>query len=353
MPALASSSPRTTSATICTRVQFAAENCPAGSVYGTAVAYTPLFDEPLRGNVYLRSSTNTPARPGRLPAQRRGPHRPRGQDRPGQAGGIRALFDNLPDAPIERFAMTLDGGKRGLLVNSANICKVPPLATVRALGQNNLGAVFTTELRGQCEGKHRSDGDHTRRRAAMSDGVRRAWLGALCAAVVALVRSPRRPGRLDDPLFVFVPRRPDTRRRPAPLAPPPTGYFNGPCGLAVDSAGRFYVSDYYHHAIDVFTSAARLRDPASPDVDPLDGPCGLALDGADNLYVNDYHRSVVEVTAPLRLRHRCRLRRRLRLEHHPPASRSTPPAATSTSTTAPTSPSMTRPGTRCSTAPAR
>jgi hypothetical protein len=64
--------------------------------------------------------------------------------------GIRTLFDNLPDAPIERFTMTLNGGRRGLLVNSADICKAPPLATVKALGQNNVGASFSTELRGQC-----------------------------------------------------------------------------------------------------------------------------------------------------------------------------------------------------------
>ena len=42
--------------TICTNVQFNADQCPADSVYGHAVAYTPLFDEPLRGDVYLRSS---------------------------------------------------------------------------------------------------------------------------------------------------------------------------------------------------------------------------------------------------------------------------------------------------------
>ena len=46
--------------------------------------------------------------------------------------------------------MTLDGGKRGLLANSANICADPPLATVKALGQNNVGAIFTSKLRGQC-----------------------------------------------------------------------------------------------------------------------------------------------------------------------------------------------------------
>ena len=49
--------------------------------------------------------------------------------------------------------MILDGGKRGLLQNSADICKLPPEATVQALGQTNLGSRFSTVLRGQCKGK--------------------------------------------------------------------------------------------------------------------------------------------------------------------------------------------------------
>ena len=53
--------------------------------------------------------------------------------------------------------MTLFGGKRGLLTNSANICANPPLASVKALGQNNRGAIFTTVLRGQCA-KHEGKG---------------------------------------------------------------------------------------------------------------------------------------------------------------------------------------------------
>ncbi|HEY0317593.1 MAG TPA: hypothetical protein VGC49_04800, partial [Solirubrobacterales bacterium] len=44
--------------TICTRVQFAAKNCPQGSIYGFAKATTPLLDKPLEGPVYLRSSSN-------------------------------------------------------------------------------------------------------------------------------------------------------------------------------------------------------------------------------------------------------------------------------------------------------
>ena len=43
--------------TVCTRVQFAAKACPQGSVYGYAVAKTPLFDQPLTG----RSTCAPPA----------------------------------------------------------------------------------------------------------------------------------------------------------------------------------------------------------------------------------------------------------------------------------------------------
>jgi hypothetical protein len=136
--------------TVCTRAQFEAERCPQGSEYGKAVAYTPLFDEPLRGPVYLRSSTSR--LPDLVASLRSGEVRivVEGKIGPGRRGGIRAFFDELPDAPINRFTMTLSGGKRGLLVNSANICKAPPLATVSALGQNNLGARFSSVLRGQC-----------------------------------------------------------------------------------------------------------------------------------------------------------------------------------------------------------
>ena len=135
---------------ICSRVQFARQNCPAGSVYGSAVAYTPLFDEPLRGNVYLRSSSHK--LPDLVASLYSGAIHIvlEGKIGPTKEGGISALFRNLPDEPVDRFVMTLNGGRRGLLTNSANICVVPPEATVKALGQTNLGASFTTKLRGQC-----------------------------------------------------------------------------------------------------------------------------------------------------------------------------------------------------------
>jgi hypothetical protein len=138
---------------ICSKVQFAKDNCPAASVYGSATAFTPLFDEPLRGNVYLRSSSHK--LPDLVASLYSGAIHIvlEGKIGPTKDGGIQALFRDLPDEPVDRFVMVLNGGRRGLLTNSSNICNVPPEATVKALGQTNLGYSFTTVLRGQCKGQ--------------------------------------------------------------------------------------------------------------------------------------------------------------------------------------------------------
>jgi len=78
--------------------------------------------------------------------------------------------------------------------------------------------------------------------------------------------------------------------------PPPEGEFEDACGAAVDSVGDVYLSDYYHHTINIYGAS-----PEHPyftqyiDPDP-DGPCNLAVDAEGNLYVNHWHRNVVELT---------------------------------------------------------
>jgi hypothetical protein len=73
----------------------------------------------------------------------------------------------------------------------------------------------------------------------------------------------------------------------------PEKQIEGACGVAVNT-GAIYVSDYYHHAVDVFGEGTRIV------VDPLQqhGPCGLAFDASNNLYVNFWHRSVVKFKPP-------------------------------------------------------
>jgi DNA-binding beta-propeller fold protein YncE len=68
------------------------------------------------------------------------------------------------------------------------------------------------------------------------------------------------------------------------------GGLEGACGVAVIS-GTIYVSDYYHHGIDLFSSGSGeyLSRIAG---DPVDGPCQLATSAGGALYANDWHEGV-------------------------------------------------------------
>jgi hypothetical protein len=125
--------------TVCTRVQFAADACPRGAIYGRAEAATPLLDEPLRGPVYLRSSDNQSPD---LVADLRGPaHQPIKVEASFRTdsirGGIRSTIDAAPDAPVSRFVLRMQGGKKGLVVNSRNLCaRGANRANARLVAQN-------------------------------------------------------------------------------------------------------------------------------------------------------------------------------------------------------------------------
>jgi DNA-binding beta-propeller fold protein YncE len=72
-----------------------------------------------------------------------------------------------------------------------------------------------------------------------------------------------------------------------PFFPPPDGQIEGACGVAI--SGNVYVSDYYHHAVDVF--GANTTIPAGAP----SGPCGLATSSSGALYANIWHQSVVRL----------------------------------------------------------
>jgi len=135
-------------ATVCTRVQFAADNCPKRSIYGKARAFSPLLGKPLEGPVYLRSSNNTlPDMVAHLEGQVT-------IDLAGRIdsfrGGIRTTFGRVPDVPVSKFVLTLPGGKKGLLVNSRNLCADPVRAIVRLKAQNGKKVNRQPKLRTPC-----------------------------------------------------------------------------------------------------------------------------------------------------------------------------------------------------------
>ncbi len=141
--------------TVCTRVQFAADQCPAASAYGTVTATTPLLEEPLQGKVYLRSSSHE------LPdlvTDLRGPAgRPIRLEAVGRIdsvhGGLRSSFEFIPDAPITRVVLKMKGGRKGLLQNSRNICATTYSATANFGAHNGRAYTAQPALQASCRGK--------------------------------------------------------------------------------------------------------------------------------------------------------------------------------------------------------
>jgi hypothetical protein len=136
--------------TVCTRVQFAADQCPARSIYGKATATSPLFDETLEGPVYLRSSSHAlpdlvvslngkidVALAGRVDTVH---------------GGIRNSFEVVPDAPVTKFTLSMQGGKKSLLVNSRNLCLRPAKAEAQFVAQNGKTQTMRPKMQTACGG---------------------------------------------------------------------------------------------------------------------------------------------------------------------------------------------------------
>jgi hypothetical protein len=120
--------------TICTRVQFAADACPRAAIYGQVSALTPLLEEPLSGPVYLRSSNhNLPD----LVFDLHGLVDVEVSVRIDSVkGGIRARIEDAPDAPVTKAVVQMQGAKKGLIINSRNLCSGTFPARVQARGQN-------------------------------------------------------------------------------------------------------------------------------------------------------------------------------------------------------------------------
>jgi hypothetical protein len=137
----------------CTRVQFAAHQCPKGSILGYAKAFSPLLDEPLQGPVYFRSNGGERLLPDIVADLN-------GQIHVVLVGAIdavdariRTTFATVPDAPVSRFVLNLKGGKQGLLVNNRNICARTYRARVSFDAQNGKTSDRTPVVKTSCEKK--------------------------------------------------------------------------------------------------------------------------------------------------------------------------------------------------------
>jgi hypothetical protein len=137
---------------VCTRPQFSAHQCPAGSIYGKATATTPLLGYTLAGPVYLRAN---PAH--KLPDLVVGFQGPASQpieiELAGKTdsvkGALRNTFEAVPDVPVSKFSLELFGGKKGLIEMSSGFC-AHPNADVKFTGQNGKESASTPKVSAKC-----------------------------------------------------------------------------------------------------------------------------------------------------------------------------------------------------------
>jgi len=147
--------------TICTRVQFASDTCPAGSIYGHVTAKTPLLEETLQGPVYLRSSNHN------LPDLVFALHGIVDVEATGRVdsvnGGIRTSFEEIPDVPITEVVVDLEGGKKGLIQNSKNLCAQANRARVSFGAHNGKASTLHPVLQNSCKKGAKAKRRHRRR----------------------------------------------------------------------------------------------------------------------------------------------------------------------------------------------
>ncbi len=66
-------------------------------------------------------------------------------------GGIRSSFEVVPDQPVSSFTLSMQGGKKGLLVNSRDICNSTSRATATFTAQNGEELTLKPKLQNSCK----------------------------------------------------------------------------------------------------------------------------------------------------------------------------------------------------------
>jgi hypothetical protein len=142
----------------CTRVQFNAGACPASSILGHVKATSPLLSQPLTGPVYFRSNGGERELPdivadlqgqihitlvGFIDSVKTGP----------ESSRVRTRFLGVPDAPVSRFQISFFGGRKGLIENSVNLCKVRNRAKLEFRAQNGRRQLTNPFVQTGCGGK--------------------------------------------------------------------------------------------------------------------------------------------------------------------------------------------------------
>lgn len=130
----------------CPAAVFAASQCPKEAVVGHARAVTPLLTNPMRGEVIFVAQAA-----GGLPDLHvllRGELAVNlvGKVSVARNGQLITRFEGIPDVPIREFDLRIDGGRRGLLVATEDMCQRAPSLDAKILAHSDATSDFTKRV---------------------------------------------------------------------------------------------------------------------------------------------------------------------------------------------------------------
>lgn len=143
--------------------------CPESSIVGRATAHTPVLDKPLSGPVYFAENKRVnkfgrqvSTLPSLVIALRGEVAINVRQSSDVRGGRLVSTTSTIPDAPVSRFDLRLEGGDGGILTVTRterrrfDVCKGRHTALVESDGQNGKRADFPVRVKAPCKPKRRT-----------------------------------------------------------------------------------------------------------------------------------------------------------------------------------------------------
>jgi hypothetical protein len=155
--------------------------CPKGSIVGRAKATSPLLKKPLSGNVYFVKNIRIDKKTGNqirtLPmiiVALRGEIaiNLRGESSTTNSGKLVNTFDNVPDAPVSKFNLNIQGGNTGILAvtrtrkGKINLCAGRHIAEADIDGHNSRNTNLDVGMRTPCSKRQTKAAKRAAKRAS-------------------------------------------------------------------------------------------------------------------------------------------------------------------------------------------
>jgi hypothetical protein len=160
---------RAQSDSLCEFAASKAANCPRRSIIGRARVTSPLLKRPLSGPVYFAKNVRTSRRgnpirtlPSLVLALRGEVDLTLRANSDSRKGKLITTFASIPDAPVSRFSLSLDGGRKGILVvtrarsgRGIGLCRRGQVADVELDAHSGRQRDFDLKMRAPCSERGR------------------------------------------------------------------------------------------------------------------------------------------------------------------------------------------------------